>query len=69
MNLTTPLDSDAGDQLVSTESQSVTGDHGDVHLWTEDASDLLTGWLVISLTHPIRREEQHDREGGGEGMG
>lgn len=36
LNLTSPLDSDAGDELVSTESQSVTGDHSDVHLWTEE---------------------------------
>lgn len=33
--LTSPLDSDAGDELVSTESQRVTGDHSDVHLRAE----------------------------------
>lgn len=47
--VTSPLDSDAGDELVSAESQSVTGDHSDVHLWTEEhLFDLLAVGVLAS---------------------
>lgn len=52
-----PLDSDAGDELASTEKQSVTGDHGDVHR-EEDEEALVflpdaivdPGTVVVHLT-------------------
>ena len=47
--LTSPLDFDAGDELVSAESQSVTGDHSYVHLWTEEnVPDFLTLLSVLT---------------------
>lgn len=45
--VTSPLDTDAEDELVSTESQSMTGDYSDVHLWTEDILFYLFTLLVF----------------------
>lgn len=49
--LTSPLHSDAGDELVSTESQSVTGDYSDVHLWTENMYQEIQFQPVIIYPH------------------
>lgn len=60
--LTSPLDSDAGEKLVTTESQSVTGDYSDVHLWIEEnvvelikSAGLLAGQGLRGLTGSANR--------------